>query len=55
MKPGKDRWETAGSLTPELEGTPRSGIHPKRGSPSQSQTVRIPKKPKAERTEHPGR
>lgn len=28
---GPFRAETAGSLTPELEGSPKSGSHPRRG------------------------
>lgn len=52
MKPGNDRWETAGSLTPELEGTPRSGSHKSRASStslSSDGTQRPAKKKKAGR------
>lgn len=42
MKDKDHKFETAGSLTPELEGIPRSMTHKRRGlhpSPDQSKTA----------------
>jgi hypothetical protein len=51
MKKRNDRWEVSGSLTPELEGTPRSFSHQKRTSLPKSKS-RDPSNVKAKK-EHP--